>query len=526
MLTRRRVLIGLQLVVALLLILGTTPVWGDSPPPKNRVPAGVESTARQLASDLEQGGFEVARGYFKLYTTKDCPMSYEALGSCLGNNPAAPYIIPVAPAWPDEWVDPATVGALGKTARGYGGSFRLAPREAIVIMGVMPPPAAYFGLQTYIFTRQDTYETDSPQYQWIAENLSFLLPVFFATVPDNPARIEQFASLSNSINHVIIANQSSAVWNQVRYFVITPDQSMDAALRAALSGVGVEAEDIFTEPIPGNRALGLGESADDFMTLMRYAMPEDGGAKGAPSDLWRNDLPLVMLRVRDTRAETQPQPYPPVSLESRGATNELTLLPDLGRLVAGVKARWEQPEAITTPTMNLQAQLLMVGPTCTEIGMNCLADTLDTAYQMSRRFPLDGDPEQVLAVIGALGIATGNATYVGLGLNDSAHQLGVGNVSDSELRGSAHGYSPGASDPDKFFVYYFTRDCRGLEGLTGGYCFSVPKSMLPKCKDPADPSCELLVFTLRDYIRPDTQRGPDAAQLLSPVVVTLHRPQK
>ena len=63
-----------------------------------------------------------------------------------------------------------------------------------------------------------------------AENLSFLLPMFFATVPDNPARIEQFASLSNSINHVIIANQSSAVWNQVRYFVITPDQSMDAAL--------------------------------------------------------------------------------------------------------------------------------------------------------------------------------------------------------------------------------------------------------------------------------------------------------
>ena len=526
MLTRRKVLVGLQVAVALFLVLGTTPVFGDSTTPENRVPGRVDSTARRLANDLEQQGFEVTRGYFKLYTNNDCRMSYDVLGSCLGNNPAAPYVLPLVPPWPDERVDPALIGALGKTAKGYGGSFRFAQREAIVILGVMPPRASYFGLQTYLFTRQGTYDTTSPQYLWVAANLPYLLHLFFATVPNNQARIELFASLSNSNNNVVIERQSGAVWDQVRYFVITPDQSMDAAVRTTLSSIGVAAKDISTEPIPGNLNLGIGESSDDFMMLMRYAMPEDGGAKRTPSDRWRNDLPLVVLRVRDARTGAQPQPYPKVTLETRTATNELGYQTDLDHIVAGVKARWEQPEATTKPALNLQAQLHMVGPDCTKIGMNCLADTLDTAYQMSRRFPLDGDPQQVYAVAGALGTETGNATYVGLGLNNSLKQLGVGNVSGSQLRGSASGYSPGASAPDKFFVYYFTRNCRGLEKLTGGHCFSVPKTMLPKCKDPADLTCELLVFSLRDYIRPGTQRGPDAAQLLSPVVVMLHRPQK
>ena len=42
-------------------------------------------------------------------------------------------------------------------------------------------------------------------------------------------------------------------------------------------------------------------------TLIRYAQPNDGGEDGTPSDKWRKDLPLVVLRVRDTHHV--PQPY-------------------------------------------------------------------------------------------------------------------------------------------------------------------------------------------------------------------------
>ena len=153
--------------------------------------------------------------------------------------------------------------------------------------------------------------------------------------------------------------------------------------------------------------------------------------------------------------------------------------------------------------------------------MNCLADNLDTVYHISPQVSVDD--QRVYAVVGALSTKTGNATYVGLGLNASTRKLGFDNVSDAELTGSADAYGTAVADPDMFFVYYFARDCAGLEPLAGKYCRSVPEAVLPTC-NPEDPDCDILSFSLREYIRPGTQRGPDAALTLSPRVIVLQRP--
>ncbi len=76
---------------------------------------------------------------------------------------------------------------------------------------------------------------------------------------------------------------------------------MDQLIRDTLNNIFVENEDIITEPIPSNMILGLDEASDDFVTLIRYAMPVDGGDYGDPSYAWMNELPLVVLRVRDTQ---------------------------------------------------------------------------------------------------------------------------------------------------------------------------------------------------------------------------------
>jgi hypothetical protein len=111
-------------------------------------------------------------------------------------------------------------------------------------------------------------------------------------------------------------------------------------------------------------------------------------------------------------------------------------------------------------------------------------------------------------------------------VNGTLRIEGIGNIDNTQLAGSAgsYGVADPAFDPNKFFVQYFTRDCTGLEALTGDHCFSIPETMLPYCADPADLSCNLLGLSVREYIRPGTQRGPDAAKLLPPVVITLHRP--
>ena len=167
--------------------------------------------------------------------------------------------------------------------------------------------------------------------------------------------------------------------------------------------------------------------------------------------------------------------------------------------------------------------LSLTGPECVKVGMNCLAPTEDAAYFMSSRLWLPDD--RVYAVVGALGTQTGNATYVGLGLNVSTTQLGFDNIEDFKLAGTANRY-PAVPNHDRFFLQYFARDCTGLETLTeGSYCYSVGNK-LPDCPDTDDLTCAMLVLSVRNYLFPGSQRGPAPELTLNPLVITLQRPQE
>lgn len=503
--------------------------------PKNNVPPFIEEDAQRLIADLTAQGFEVKRGYFKLYTQDDCSYSYETMKSCYGNNPAAPYIMFAVPSWPEEYVDPATKLAFGKVFKGYNGSFRLDPSEAIVILGLMPPPAAYFGLQTYLFTREGTFDTTSATYQFIANHFPAMLGSFFTPVPMNAKRIQLVSSLSNSNNDVVVQQQSGASFDQKRFFIITPDQFIDTAVRTSLNRIAVENSNIFTEPIPSVAdnlsavRTGLDEHADELIWVMRYAMPLDGGGFGTPSDTWKKDLPLVVLRVRDTRQGRLAQPYGPVILEVRTAVDESWLKADLTNLVAAVNSKWGQPcsnadcsDQGTTNFIDLQSSPLnLFGPKCMEIGMNCLGDTQDTTYQGTPNQSLDNG--QIYAVVGTLGTETGNATYVGLSVNESLMVKGLANINSEQLKNTALSYAEQVNNADKFYIYYFTRDCSDIQALTEGNCFSISDTMIQPCSAPATQTCDYLKLVQRDYIAKGTRRGPDSTLTLLPKLLKLKR---
>lgn len=119
----------------------------------------------RLSAALQARGYEVGRGSFKLFTIEDCKYPIAALGNCLGNNPAAPYIIPIVPLWADEYVDRSMKDLLGPVPDHTSGTFRLDKREAVLIVGLLPPPARYFGLQTYVFTRKGSLDPEDPVFQ-------------------------------------------------------------------------------------------------------------------------------------------------------------------------------------------------------------------------------------------------------------------------------------------------------------------------------------------------------------------------
>lgn len=485
----------------------------------------VDDFARRFQAELEKQDLEVNEGYFKLWGVEECPESLPIIGGCAFNNPTAPYVFPVVPYWPEEYVDPGTAGAFGETKPGSGTTFRLDSNEAIVIFGYLPPKAAYLGMQAYLFTRKGEYQTDNETYAF--HSAFGTKDLLFHQMPLNPERIGSFNSLSDSTNNVVIERQSGSSWNQFRYLIVTPDRQMETQVREILGKLSVADKDIFTQPIPSNMLLGPDKDADEFVMPIRYSMPADGGAPGTASDTWRHDPTLALLRIRETGPDRPAERYPAWeedSPETRTAVPEAYLQADLTALVSKIAETWGQPcgsedcSDRARPSIDGQSEPFNgLGPKCSKIGMDCLGDSQDASY----KFMFGGtfDNGEVYAVVGTLGTATGNATYVSLALSNTRLLLGAKNVNHDMLVGSATPeFYPGVDNLDRLYVYYFTRDCEGLEELTHGFCMSVEDTEF------VIPRGVTATVLEREYLKVGTQRGPDSALTLPSVLLMLQRP--
>lgn len=520
---------------------------GGVPPPD--APAGdaggvSETFTQSLIEALKTRGFQVGRGSPILYQASDCErFTYEVTKNCYGNNPAAPYVAVTVPPWPDEYQDPAVASVMGGVVPGQTGVYRLAPQEAIVVYGRMPPPGKYFSLQTWVYSQEGRWKQSDYDY-WASQNPAVPMQYLFDTLPaDAPTstRVQSFSSLSNVVNNVVIERQSGASFGTIRYFVVTPDGAMDAAVRAALAAQGVADQDIFTEPIPQRDPLGsigpigLDRSANDFVTMMRYAVPDDPNAGQA----WRAELPLTILRVRGP-GSAPTSPYPQLTPDPRTAVDEVgdaQLQSDFAALIESVCARaqgapWgfhgsgcETPAPESSILADLVGGYGWTGWYCRSIGMDCLGDQQEAAYYISRPEPIDDG--EVYAVVGTLATRTGNATYAALSVNVPSVFKGADNILDTRLARSAAAYAGPVKDPDKFYVWYFARDCEAIAGLTDGRCTTVTPEMVPPRTDTAalgDPALKgMLQVGLRDYIKPGTTRGPDSAKLIAPRILKLTR---
>jgi hypothetical protein len=453
---------------------------------------------------------------------------------------------------------------FGRTRPGYSVTYRLDPREAMILFGRMPPRARYMGLQTWMFSTEWAREHSPWDQQACFHYKSFaneMTQYFFATVPPGSTvphclfvprtrgRVQSFASIDNNINNVVMQKQSGPPWDEIRYWVITPDQRTDAAVRDALVSLGVDADEIFTEAIPASfqdpdadppypygqnsvvGPLGLGEDAADFTTAIRYAMPEDEQA----ANVWLKSLPLTVLRVRRPAGGPDPEPYGERVADDRPTVDELQdkmLSPGLSSLIDAVTNRaasqgWTREGKVQmVDIVNLLGQF---GPACRAIGMNCLADGQDASYFFAP--PKSLDDGRIYAAVGTLATETGNATYVGLSVNDASLLKGALNVDDTKLKGSAGSYHSEVLSPetlDKFFVHFFARDCAAIAALTDGACTTVTADMIPLAGDDSAPGDRDLhgkfSIAVRSYVAPQSEhgRGPDPTKQLPPYALTFY----
>ena len=178
--------------------------------------------------------------------------------------------------------------------------------------------------------------------------------------------------------------------------MITSDAGLERDLTDALLRAGVpDRNQVFGEHIsPQIARIGRGSEADDFMTLMRYAEPNDKAA----GDKWRQQLPLVVLRVRDTNIARPAEPVSAPTREERVARSELGLANDVDKLAQTIKERWGQPGAAEGKFQSLLLMIDLLGEHCLQRTRDCLGDNSDADYQISPTEGLDGG--QVLAVAG------------------------------------------------------------------------------------------------------------------------------
>lgn len=156
------------------------------------------------------------------------------LKNCFANNPAAPYVTPVVKTWPGEYVNPAAVNAFGRTRPGYTTTYRLDPRDAIVMYGKMPPPGRYMGLQTWEFSQHGRWKARD-YLKWArTPNRPVPMQYLFDTIPPNDRKSGRTISLSalgNIVNNVVMRRQSGYSFGKTRYFIITPSVTTDHAVR-------------------------------------------------------------------------------------------------------------------------------------------------------------------------------------------------------------------------------------------------------------------------------------------------------
>ena len=101
-------------------------------------------------------------------------------------------------------------------------------------------------------------------------------------------------------------------------------------------------------------------------------------------------------------------------------------------------------------------------------------------------------------------------------------------MTDPTLKGSADSYAATVANTDKFFVHYFTRDCKKLEDAhlvdRAQDRTTIDEDMVPKqgaTDAMGDPTLfGMFVAGIRDYIAPGTKRGLDTSQLLRPRILT------
>ncbi|HSB01055.1 MAG TPA: hypothetical protein VLE49_10425 [Anaerolineales bacterium] len=373
--------------------------------------------------------------------------------------------------------------------------FKLGPAEAIVLIGLTPPPEKYFGFHPFLRTKVN---------------------------PDGK-RLSLWATLGDAVNNATVKTTGHTPFNSPVALIFTPDQGTDARVRAALLRAGYPAEIINTVVFPASMLnLGHGDTADELNITMRNAMWEKGTE--ADGDAYIRNPPLHLFRVTPG-TETIANPFPAPRLRIRGTgQTEMDLMNKLGQLRQGIVAANSglYPKDLRTQPAAYE------GYDYIQRGVDPLGDSRDPFWLAAGCVPEYGSTDEItladdefLMVYGANHVATGKATYHSFTVYSSPEgKVPIGGVDDRAFSSTATPYLP--NDPaaaNLMYAYKISRNC-------GKELNCVPLAIENCPRLTIGPNTMLALF-FRMYLEPATKVGPAMPEILYDRVIKFSpRPQE
>ena len=359
--------------------------------------------------------------------------------------------------------------------------FQLRSDEAVVLIGLTPPPARYFSYGPYLWSR---------------------------TYPDGIMRVP-FATVGDSVNNATVNSIGPTPFNAPVVLIFTPDRTTEGRVRAALRRAGYPAVIVNTVVFPASILnLGHDASADQLRIVLRNALwDQPNVGKQYLTDIGKT---LHVFRVTPrTPATAAAFPVPQLRVRGTGHT-EMDLAKKLDEFRQGIIAA----------NPGLQATDIVTMPMCYEgydliqRGLELCGDSRDAFYvgagipeydPVNRISLADGE---FLILYGVNHVATGKATYMNTNIYASeTAKLTLGAVDDRDFQSTAVPYISGDPDADLLYAYKVSRDCGGEANCLQ---LGVPEGCT---RVTVDSGTLLGVFT-RIYLEPATSVGPAMPEML------------
>lgn len=427
-------------------------------------------------ADLVGEQFHVGAGSAVAFRVEDCA----DMPDCFASNATSPYVLFGLPPTPGAELPPLdpSLGSVPRLDPSLSPVWHLDEREAVVISGTLPPPAAYFSIGPYAFDRAG----------------------------EDGGRDTVFASIADATNHRHLA--ASGIAFGERFIAV---MATDQGTANTVAGLLPERDPVITiEVSPAQLRLGVGADADGLALLGRVALFDDAVAgdawlEGLESDSWE------VLRLTPLE-DGEPTPFPTRErVERSDGVDEAPLRPALDALTDAVEAAYPEAtlERVPITPANLIDALLQPH-VCLERRRDCLGDNRDTTYAagpvsaggepQERPMPDDG----FFVLFGVDHEVTGNATYANAVLTLAEQRAGVAAIDSRTWQGSAAHYLPDHPDQASLFAWHFARDC----------------SELPNCTEvgtefPGIPATGNVLFIFRAYLNPGATVATDPGLLLT-----------